>query len=284
MIVDLRTFDVGYPAETLADYAAKFVELTHQSWESGADLVIFPEYSWMGLERFVAGASPLLAIADLFWERLWPELQAKLTRRGKAVVLGTVPFRAADGTLRNRAPILVEGTPRHQDKLFLTPWEKHFQGGDALHLWTFQGVKFGVLVCFDSEVPELSVRLRGQGVQCLLIPSATENVLGTERVGRCASARAVELGCYVGVCHLVGQTQSELVDENVGRLAWFTPSQSPFRETVRETVSEVLTQGFHRQRCELDAAKLAAAKANAQETNPALLHLSDSERPAVRNN
>jgi predicted amidohydrolase len=140
-----------------------------------------------------------------------------------------------------------------------------------VHLWTLRGVTFAVVICLDIEVPELSVALRGRGVDCLLVPSATESVLGVERVGRCASARAVELCCHVGVSQLVGHTDSELVDENVGRLAWLNPSQSPFLSAGRETISDLQDQGFHVMRCRLDASALASARANLSETNPSLL-------------
>jgi predicted amidohydrolase len=224
----------------------------------------------MGLEQFVEGKERLVKVANLFWKELWPDLQRALVRKDKAVVLGSVP--ALEGkALRNRVPILCEGRSLHQDKLHLTPWEAVFAPGDALHLWRMHAITFAVVVCLDIEVPELSVALRGRGVDCLLVPSATESVLGVERVGRCASARAVELGCHVGVSQLVGRAESELVDENVGRLAWLNPSQSPFLSAGRETVSDLHDQGFHVMRCRLDAAALAAARANRSETNPAHL-------------
>jgi predicted amidohydrolase len=225
----------------------------------------------MGLERYVGNQNKLTSVAELFWERLWPELQKELSQADKAVVLGTAPFKTEKGTVRNRAPILVEGRSLQQDKMFLTPWEKGFTGGEQVCIWTFRGIRFAVLICFDIEMPELSATLRGRGIQALLVPSATESVLGVERVGRCASARAVELGCYVGVSHLVGQTESELVDHNVGRLAWFTPSQSAFQESPREWIGEIQTHGFHQQRCLLDTLRLQIMTGNKEETNPALV-------------
>jgi predicted amidohydrolase len=237
----------------------------------------------------VEGKERLVKVANLFWKELWPGLQRELGRAGKAVVLGSVPcisagvqasacqedysdrLKPAHQQFHNRVPILCDGRSLYQDKLHLTPWESVFAPGEALHLWSLRGVTFAVVICLDIEVPELSVALRGRGVDCLLVPSATESVLGVERVGRCASARAVELCCHVGVSQLVGRTESELVDENVGRLAWLNPSQSPFLSAGRETVSDLHDQGFHVTRCRLDALALAAARANRTETNPSLL-------------
>jgi predicted amidohydrolase len=276
LTIDLWTCDVGAPADSPQAYAAQIISRVQQSWDSGADVVVFPEYTWMGLEQFVEGKEKLQGVSNLFWQDLWPEMQQLVAREDKLVVLGTVPWRdATTDQICNRAPVLGAGQSFHQDKLHLTPWETVFTAGKTLHLFKFQGLTFAVVICLDIEVPELSVALRGRGVDCLLVPSATESVLGVERVGRCASARSVELGCHVGVAHLVGKTTSELVDENVGRLAWFRPSQSPFAEVVRETLSPISQEGFHSLRCHLDLELLQKLKGLNGETNPAQLTLPD---------
>ncbi len=271
LTVDLWTFDVGVAADTPQAYAEAVRSRVIQSWDDGADVVVFPEYAWMGLEPFVTGEDKLRGVASLFWEQLYPSLAEDLKRENKAVVLGSVPFAHPSGSVRNRVPILCAGQELHQDKLHLTPWERDFEGGESVNIWTLQGVKFAVVVCLDIEVPELSVALRGRGVDCLLVPSATESILGVERVGRCASARAVELSCHVGVSQVVGRTKSELVDENVGRLAWLNPSQVAFQKSPREFVTEVYEEGFHVLRGTVDVKGLKKTRSRRAETNPALL-------------
>jgi predicted amidohydrolase len=290
LTIDLWTFDVGVNAPTLEAYAAEMTRRVYESWDSGADVVVFPEYAWMGLERWVTRQEKLAGVAELFWNGLWPGLQKDLNREGKVVVLGSVPWMAigmepagaAESTVKlkpglqrfhNRVPIVCSGRVLFQDKLHLTPWESVFSAGTELQLFMVRGVTFAVIICLDIEVPELSAALRDKGVGCLLVPSATENILGVERVGRCANARSVELCCHVGVSQLVGCAESELVDENVGRLGWFTPSQTPFLKMEREQVSEVHEKGFHKMRCVLDAKALARARSRKAETNPAQLVL-----------
>jgi predicted amidohydrolase len=270
--IDLWTCDVGAEANSPQAYAEVLRDRVLESWNKGADVAVLPEYAWMGLERFVTGDDKLGGVADLFWGEVWPELKPQVARKDRAVVMGTVPFRTPAGKLRNRAPILCGERELHQDKMCLTPWEKVFEGGDALHVWTLHGVKFAVVICLDIEVPEISVALRGRGVDCLLVPSATESILGVERVGRCASGRAVELCAFVGVSQLVGKAESELVDENVGKLAWHAPSQSAFKHAPRETVSPALLEhGFHRLRGALQVKSLRRARKMVVETNPAHL-------------
>ncbi|MEZ0275663.1 MAG: nitrilase-related carbon-nitrogen hydrolase [Roseimicrobium sp.] len=270
--IDLWTCDVGAESASPQAYADLLKTRVIESWDKGADVAVLPEYSWMGLERFVTGDEKLAGVAALFWDEIWPALKPEISRKDRAVVLGTVPYRTPAGTWRNRAPILCDGRELHQDKLCLTPWEKVFENGEALHVWSLHGVKFAVVICLDIEVPEISVALRGRGVDCLLVPSATENILGVERVGRCASGRAVELCAYVGVSQLVGKADSELVDVNVGRLAWHSPSQSAFKSAAREvTSSALLEDGFHRLRGTLNVKSLRRSRKMVVETNPAHL-------------
>ncbi|MEY4485099.1 MAG: hypothetical protein RL693_2551, partial [Verrucomicrobiota bacterium] len=187
--IDLRTFDIGVRAESPGAYALMITNLVTESWRDGADVVVLPEFAWLGLERFVEGENKLGEVATLFWDKLWPEVQQQLAHSPKVCVLGTAPFLMPDGTMLNRSPILCEGRALSQDKINLTPWEAGFTGGGSLHLFHYHGLKMAVIICLDIEVPELSVALRHQQVDVLLVPSATESQMGMERVGRCASAR-----------------------------------------------------------------------------------------------
>lgn len=265
MRLDVWSFDPGAAMASAEECMAAMRDRVLASWDEGADIVVFPEFAWMALERFAPGAR---GVAGMFWNGLFPQLLETLSRPGKAVVLGSVPFIDADGRLRNRAPIISEGRHLYQDKIHLTPWENAFHGGERLCVWDFMGHKLAVLVCLDIEIPELAAALRGQDVDLLLVPSATENGFGVERVHRCASARAVELGCFVGVSQLTGIADSELIDVNVGRLAVYSPSQSAFAGIGRMQAGELLEHGFHRLSVELDLAGLAACRAANEETNP----------------
>lgn len=276
MRLDLWTFDVGVKATSAEEYAEACLSRVEKSWAEGADIVLFPEFCWLGLERFTLPESGMRGVSDLFWDNLWPKAQDRLAQAGKAVVLGSVPYWDADTSeLRNRAPICCDGQILHQDKLHLTPWEDAFAPGKELRLWRLGGLTFVVIICLDIEVPELSVLLRGQGVDVILVPSATETLLGVERVDRCASARAVELACCVGVTHLTGgvDTESGLVTENLGRTAFYTPSQSAWAESPRMTEGPVIDHGFQHFSCELDPTAWDHMHAAKSETNPSKIQV-----------
>ncbi len=269
--LELLTFDPGITAKSPVAFAAEVTDLVDAAWNDGADVVLLPEFTWMGLEPLVEPKSPR-RVAEVFWHDLFPTLKSLLNRPDKAVVLGTAPFWDAQrGVLLNRAPILGGGRVRHQDKLHLTPWESDFAPGCELRLWEFAGLRFAVVICLDIEIPEISARLRGAGVDVVLVPSATETILGVERVDRCASARAVELGAIVCVSHLTGKARAGLIDENVGRTAVYFPSQAAFGDGPRWIEGAVHSSGVHRQRVVLDKRALDVMRRMRQETNPSLL-------------
>lgn len=272
MILDLWTFDVGVSVDSPQDYAEECVRRVEESWNGGADIVLFPEFCWVGLAPFVRGADRLREVSRLFWSELLPAIRSRLAQPDKAAVLGTAPFwDEARGGLLNRAPILCGDRLIHQDKLHLTPWESAFAAGDTVTLWRFRGITVAVLICLDVEVPEIAASLRGRGVHLILVPSATETEMGTERIARCASARSVELGCWVGVAHLTGAAPSDLIDQNVGRLGFYRPSQADFAASPRTVESAIQANGFQRLRCEIDRHALEGMRAATDETNPSLL-------------
>jgi predicted amidohydrolase len=278
LTLDLLTWDVTPGPTTPRACTQAIIDEVTASWDSGSDLAVLPEFAWMMLEPLLPKTpSALHAVAQHFWTHELPHLQAALTRPDKAVVLGTCPFLdPTTGHLHNRAPILRSGDLMHQDKLHLTPWEKAFTPGTEVNLFTFRGFTLAVVICLDIEVPELSVRLRGQGVDIILCPSATETELGTERVDRCASARAVELGCHVGVTHLLGRSPSDLIDANVGRVAIYHPSQVPFSKAPRWEEGPIHSAGIHRLRSVIEPGPLKRMRARRAETNPALLHVGNT--------
>ena len=260
LTIEAWSFDPGTPARSPGDFAEAVLACIHQSCEAGAGVVVLPEFLWLGLQRF---EPDLKKVARLFWGDLWPECSRQVPPE-VLVLAGTAPHGVA--ALTNRA---VLSLPHEQDKLCLTPWESDFRGGEALEVFPFRGCRVAVLICLDVEIPELVPRLRGRDLDLLLVPSATESLLGVERVHRCASARAVELGCAVVVSPLTGKGPGDLIDESLGHTAFYLPSQSPFADGEREIRGPLHTSGNHRQRFILDLEALRRCRAAGRETNPA---------------
>lgn len=279
--IDAWTFDVGVEVTSVEAYVEACASRVEESWDSGADIVLLPEYTWAGLEPHLPAGGGMRGVAETFWTGIMPGLHQRLSRPDKLVALGTAPFVDPDTQMMlNRAPIIASGRLLTQDKLYLTPWEKAFHRGDELRIFECLGLRVAVLICLDIEVPELSALLRGQGVDLILVPSATESLMGCERVTRCASARSVELGCTVVVAPLVGRCASELVDDNLGKTACYLPSQRAFRRTERLQDGPVHTDGFHKARFSFTRGLLTDTRAATQETHPAMIALG-STRPRL---
>jgi predicted amidohydrolase len=274
-VIEVRTFDPSLSVPDAPGFALKVISVVEMAWASGADIVLLPEFTWMGLEVFLEKKEPLdphlRKVAQMFEEQCLPLIQEKLTRSDKAVVLGTTPALHTSGEIRNRSWIMSEGRWFFQEKLHLTPWESAFAPGQEILLWSFRELRCIVIICLDIEVPELSARLRDAELDLVLCPSATETILGVERVNRCASARAVELGCYVAVSHLTGQTESELIDENIGQAAMYCPSQAAFQNRTREQQTPIISSGVQVIRTQLDLYPLTVMRRMRLETNPAAL-------------
>jgi predicted amidohydrolase len=270
--VEAWTFDVGDAGKTIDSFAEHVMHQVETAWAGGADIVLLPEYLWAALEPFLPKDADMEDIAKVVWGDLMPKLKQRLSRKGKHAVLGTAPW--SDPTnkhLYNRAIIFSDGRLLHQDKLFLTPWEHEFRAGKELYVFEMSGLRVAIVICLDIEVPEISSRLRGLNIDLLLVPSATETMYGSERVTRCASARAIELGCAVLVCPLVGTCDSNMVNLNLGKLAMYLPAQQSFDAYDRTEDSRLVHQGWHALRVDVPRTIIQDTHRRRHETNPSQL-------------
>lgn len=272
--VEAWTFDVGDAGKTIDSFAEEVMHRVETAWAGGVDIVLLPEYLWAALEPLLPPDADMEDIAKVVWVDLMPKLRQRLCQKGKHAILGTAPYLdPASRHLYNRALIFSDGRVLHQDKLFLTPWEHEFRAGRELFVFEMSGLRVAVIICLDIEVPELSARLRGLNIDLLLVPSATETLYGSERVTRCASARAIELGCAVVVCPLVGKCDSSMVNVNLGRIAMYLPALKAFEAYDRSEDTRLVHQGWHALRVEVPEAVIQEAHRRRKETNPSQLNV-----------
>lgn len=275
MIIDSYLYDVGFNYGSVEAATADIISRTKEAWASGADMVVFPEYNWCNFMLYSASKDDLAQVSEWFWGACWDRLKSELSQAGKAVILGSAPKVMADGKVRNRTPILVEGREILQDKLCLTPWEAHLDGGNELQVFEFKGAKCVNLICLDIEIPATADLLKGIGdLDLLFVPSATETVMGVERIARCASARAVELGAAVIVSQLVGEIDNEFIGENYGQASLYLPSLAATDSVTRVDERGIKREGNKIERFEVDLDLLKVARADKKTTNPALVKAS----------
>lgn len=205
---------------------------------AGADVVLFSELFAWGLAPYKPkGQKSAPHITRLVEKELLPRLAKKLAGKDVLVVLGSYPHQEPGWSHAfNRAPVWSGGKWRFVDKLDPTQQElledPPIKAGERLPIFTFRGGRAVVLICYSVEMPEVAARLKAEGVELLLVPSATSDARGVGRVLRTASGRAVELGAAVLVAPLLGKLPDW---PNVGVAALFLPDQQGVDRPERES-------------------------------------------------
>ena len=84
-------------------------------------------------------------------------------------------------------------------------WEKaSFQTGDGFQVADWEGLKVGLLICYDIEFPEAARRLAEMGADAILVSSATPEPQ-TEVSEVLLPARGCENQVFVAFCNRCGR-------------------------------------------------------------------------------
>lgn len=125
-----------------------------------------------------------------------------------------------------------DGTIERYEKLHVTPDEAKIwgmQGGNELRAFDTDCGKIGILICYDTEFPELSRLLADEGMDILFVPFLTDTQNGYSRVRHCAQARAIENECYVAIAGSVGNLPKvHNMDIQFAQSMVFTPCDFAF--------------------------------------------------------
>lgn len=125
-----------------------------------------------------------------------------------------------------------DGSTERYEKLHVTPDEAKvwgMQGGKEVKTFDTDCGKIGILICYDSEFPELSRLLADEGMDILFIPFLTDTQNGYSRVRHCAQARAIENECYVAIAGSVGNLPKvHNMDIQFAQSMVFTPCDFSF--------------------------------------------------------
>ncbi len=212
-----------------------------------ANFVVFPELFTLSLLSFeTAKLSPMEAIDRLTEHRapLVAELSRMALRYNINIIGGSHPTRTDDGDIQNVAYVcLRDGSIHAQEKIHPTPNEAYWwkiKGGDSVDVIQTDVGPIGVLICYDSEFPELARRLVDEGARILFVPFCTDNRQGYMRVRYCAQARAIENQCFVVMAGNVGNLPGvDNMDIQYAQSCILTPCDFPFaRDGIAAEASE----------------------------------------------
>ena len=148
------------------------------------------------------------------------------------IITGSMP-EMIDGRLYNVGYLCRrDGSMERYEKLHVTPDEAKvwgMQGGNQLKAFDTDCGKIGILICYDSEFPELSRLLAEEGMDILFVPFLTDTQNGYSRVRHCAQARAIENECYVAIAGSVGNLPNvQNMDIQFAQSMVFTPCDFSF--------------------------------------------------------
>lgn len=223
--------------DTVEQFEARVAKAVAKAARGGADFVLFPELFAMGVLS-VGGqalpASEAIGPAADYFPRLLALCERLAGEHAVNLIGGSHPRRMPDGTIRNTCPMVLRGGggTHLRDKLHITPWERETWGiapGDGAEPVETDRGPIAVMICYDSEFPELPRHLIDAGALVLFVPYCTEDRRGHLRVRYCCQARTVENQCHVVTAGLVGETRRvEGLEECFAQSAVFSPSDAGF--------------------------------------------------------
>ena len=231
----LLQYPVGRPA-SIADFAARLDRWLEEG-RASADLLVLPEYAAveLGAALNIGEATEAAELAAMVSAA--PDILAAMRDAAKRHRIwlqpGTLPMRAADGRVINRAPLITpEGLIAFQDKRAMTRFETErwgvSQGADPNVFDTPWG-RIGISICYDIEFPKHARVQVMAGAWLILAPSCTDSLAGFNRVHFSARARALENQCYVAITPTIGEAPwSAALDVNRGRAGVFGPMDRGF--------------------------------------------------------
>ncbi|MEZ5013746.1 MAG: bifunctional GNAT family N-acetyltransferase/carbon-nitrogen hydrolase family protein [Chitinophagales bacterium] len=202
-----------------------------------ADFALFPEFFNAPLMAENNHLSESEAIRELakFTDEIKQRFSALAVAYNINIITGSMPeVRGKD--LYNVGYLCArDGSVQSYEKIHVTPDEARvwgMQGGSQIQAFDTDCGKIGILICYDSEFPELSRLLADQGMDILFVPFLTDTQNGYSRVRHCAQARAIENECYVAIAGCVGNLPKvHNMDIQFAQSMVFTPCDFAFPTT-----------------------------------------------------
>lgn len=231
---------------TFADFEKQVEYFVKVSSDYSSDIVLFPELLTTQLLSFIPEKRSHFAIRELCsYTHAYEHLFTRLATEYKVNIVAGTHFKMVDAHIYNVATLFRrDGTKEEQAKIHITPSEAKswdvVGGKDLVKVFDTDSGKIAILICYDSEFPELARLACDQGAQILCVPYCTDDRHGFTRVRVCSQARAIENQVYVATAGTVGNLASvENMDIQYAQSAIFTPSDLPFS---RDGIAAIATE------------------------------------------
>ena len=256
LVSSVRVATVQYRQRKVSSFQefAKIVEyFVDVVGDYKCDFVLFPElFTLQLLSVDNEPVKPHVAIEkmDQYTSQI-KKLFKKLALKYNVNIIGGSHPVTRDGVTKNISFVFLrDGSIHEQGKIHPTPNEKYWWnivGDNKLSAIQTDCGPIGVLICYDSEFPELSRHLVNQGVKILFVPFLTDERQGYCRVRYCSQARAVENQIYVVMSGSVGNLPNvQNIDIHYSQSCILTPCDFPFARDgiAADTTPNVETVAF----------------------------------------
>lgn len=219
--------------DQFAKYVEYFVDVVA---DYRGDFVVFPELftlQLLSIENKKLNPQQAVATLTKYTEPLKKLFNELAIEYNINIIGGSHPTRTEGGKIQNICYVFLrDGSIHEQVKIHPTPNERYWwgmEGGSRVEAIETDCGPIGVLICYDSEFPELSRYLIDQGAKILFVPFCTDERQSYLRVRYCCQARAVENQCYVVMSGNVGNLPGvENMDIQYAQSCILTPCDFPF--------------------------------------------------------
>ncbi len=198
------------------------------------DFALFPEFFNAPLMARYNHLSESEAIRQLaaYTDKIVDKFSELAISYNINIITGSMP-ELRDNALYNVGYLCRrDSTVDRYEKIHVTPDEARvwgLKGGNQLKAFDTDSGRIGILICYDSEFPELSRLLADEGMDILFVPFLTDTQNGFSRVRHCAQARAIENECYVVIAGSVGNLPNvHNMDIQYAQSMVFTPCDFAF--------------------------------------------------------
>jgi predicted amidohydrolase len=217
--------------ETLFEQMEYFIDAVS---DYSCDFCLFPEFFNAPLmaEYNDLPESEAIRMLAKFTEKIKSKFKEFAISYNINIITGSMPFIENDHLYNVGYLCRRDGSIEEYRKIHITPSESYawgMIGGYELKTFDTDCGRIGILICYDSEFPELSRILADEGMDILFVPFLTDTQNGFHRVKRCAQARAIENECYVAIAGSVGNLPKvSNMDIQFAQSAVYTPCDFAF--------------------------------------------------------
>ena len=191
---------VGNTGDNL-DKAATAIE---QAAAAGADLICFPEMSITGYSNHPDIARQAEPIPGPSVDTL-----GGLAHTKNILILAGLAEKGQNGCVyAAHAVIAPDGLLGVYRKLHIAPTEQdRYAAGREIPLFDYQGLTFGIQLCYDAHFPELTTHMAEQGAEVIFVPHASPRGQAIDKHQswmRHLPARAYDNSLFVIACNQTG--------------------------------------------------------------------------------